>query len=292
VNRFLHVTAEDIWVCALPTFHVGGMGIFARAYLSHSAVIPFEAKWSPTKFTELLAGNEATLTSLVPTQVHDLVMAQLAAPQSLRAVVVGGGALDSSLKNQARNLGWPVLASYGLTEAGSQVATEDRDGNLSLLDIWNARTEENGLLSLQGPALAKGMYQNGSLLPLALNGWFTTTDRVVVTNRHLHWQGRIDRTLKVIGELVDLTAIETHLSALANRPIHVLAIPDERRQHLLIASHHAEPFLTEYNHSCAPFARIAGTFDDALIQRSPLGKIMAEATLAKVMMAGWTAMNT
>ena len=111
-------------------------------------------------------------------------------------------------------------------------------------------------------------------------------------DRHLHWQGRTDRSVKVIGELVDLSAIETHLSALADRPVHILAIPDERRQHLLIASQSAQPVLTEYNHSCAPFARIAGTFDENLIQRSPLGKIMAEATLAKVMREGWIATNT
>ena len=165
VNRFLQITAEDIWVCALPIFHVGGMGIYARGYLSQSAVIPFETKWCPTKFTEHLAANQATLTSLVPTQVHDLVAGKLTAPPSLRAVIVGGGSLDLSLKAQARNLGWPVLASYGLTEAASQVATEHNLGNLSLLDIWSARTEENGCLSLQGPALAKGIYQHGTQLP-------------------------------------------------------------------------------------------------------------------------------
>lgn len=291
-NRFLNATADDIWICALPTFHVGGMGIYARGFLSRSTVVPFEAKWNPTEFASHLATNGATLTSLVPTQVHDLVTAKLSPPGSLRAVIVGGGAMDDSLKTEARSLGWPVLASYGLTEAGSQVATEDGSGALTLLDIWTARTEENGCLSLQGPALARGIYQNGTLLPLGADGWFTTTDRVLVEDRHIHWQGRVDRTVKVIGELVDLSAIESKLSALVEQPVHVLAVPNERRQHFLIASHHAQPYLAQYNETCAPFARISGTFDADLIQRSPLGKIMVAATLVKVLEEGWTTTNT
>ena len=46
------------------------------------------------------------------------------APVDLRAVVVGGGRLEETAGRAARELGWPVLASYGLTEAGSQVATQ------------------------------------------------------------------------------------------------------------------------------------------------------------------------
>ncbi len=75
------------------------------------------------RFAEEMNEGAVTLTSLVPTQVHDLVQCALACPPSLRAVVVGGAELDPVLGERARELGWPVLQSYGMTEAASQVAT-------------------------------------------------------------------------------------------------------------------------------------------------------------------------
>ena len=71
-----------------------------------------------------LADRGVTHTSLVPTQVHDLVKADLRAPETLKAIVVGGGHLDAATGRLARTLGWPVLASYGMTEAASQIATQ------------------------------------------------------------------------------------------------------------------------------------------------------------------------
>jgi len=111
VNRHLQSDAKDVWRCALPTFHVGGLGIHARAFLSGARVV--NDSW-----------DGVTLASLVPAQVSDLVLRdRVAAPQSLRAVVVGGGALSDELYRGALELGWPLLPSYGMTECCSQVAT-------------------------------------------------------------------------------------------------------------------------------------------------------------------------
>src|SRR5690242_12710153 len=38
VNRHLASDANDLWCCVLPEFHVGGQGIFARAFLSGARV--------------------------------------------------------------------------------------------------------------------------------------------------------------------------------------------------------------------------------------------------------------
>ena len=46
VNRHLAADAQDVWCCVLPEFHVGGLGIFARAFLSGSGVI--SAQWDAT----------------------------------------------------------------------------------------------------------------------------------------------------------------------------------------------------------------------------------------------------
>lgn len=87
VNRALGSDKNDIWLNPLPSFHVGGLGITARAYLSHATVITELGKWDPLGFYQKLPS--ATLTSLVPAQLYDLIHLKLPAPPLLRAVIVG-----------------------------------------------------------------------------------------------------------------------------------------------------------------------------------------------------------
>src|SRR5712691_8408649 len=121
VNRHLDATDRDVWLCVLPTFHVGGLGIHARAGLTGSRVIA--SAWDARQFIRTIAAENVTLASVVPAQVRDLVALGEPAPPSMRAIVVGGGALTLDLYSAAHALGWPVLPSYGMTEACSQIAT-------------------------------------------------------------------------------------------------------------------------------------------------------------------------
>ena len=126
VNRHLSSSSIDVWINVLPTYHVGGLSILVRAGLSRSKVIDFsKPKWDAKKYIAEINKHRATLTSLVPTQVYDLVEQELRSPVSLRATIVGGAALDPMLYHRARALGWPLLPTYGMTECCSQVATAD-----------------------------------------------------------------------------------------------------------------------------------------------------------------------
>lgn len=49
----------------------------------------------------------ARWSSLVPTQVVDLVNGEIQAPPGVRCIIVGGGALDMETGRRARALGWP-----------------------------------------------------------------------------------------------------------------------------------------------------------------------------------------
>ena len=186
----------------------------------------------------------------MPAQVHDLVRSELRAPAGLRAVVVGGGRLAGETGRAARALGWPVLASYGLTEAGSQVATASpasldgpwQSSPLPVLPIWEVRCDESGRISLRGPALFAGRMEGSGdeeRFVAREEEWFATRDlgeldalgRLSVT-------GRADSLVKVLGELVDPVAIERALAGhapaeLAER-VAVVALPDARAGHRLV----------------------------------------------------------
>ena len=224
VNRHLQSTAEDVWVCVLPSFHVGGLGIHARAFLSGARVIA--SSWDPQQFAGL---GDATLASLVPAQVADLVQRGLRPPSGLRAVVVGGGALPADVYDQATALGWPVLPSYGMTESCSQVATaKPGSPELVLLDAFEGRQEKDGRLAFRGEPLLTGYGTAGGFVDPKRKGWFVTEDLGSVEGRVLRVSGRRGEFVKIGGESVDLARLDAILAAIAGSKAALAALPDAR----------------------------------------------------------------
>jgi O-succinylbenzoic acid--CoA ligase len=238
VNATLNLAKSDLWLSPLPPFHVGGFSVVVRAALSGCKHESFGA-WDASLFVNAVHRFSATVVSLVPTQVFDLVRLRLACPDTIRAVVVGGGALAQSLHTRALELGWPVLRSYGMTETASQVATEARPCSsssawLPLLDHFEARTDQHGVLELRGPSLLTGwmIFENDGTARWEdpkRDGWFRTSDRVELRGRELRVLGRVDDLVKIRGELVDVGALETALQALVPEGrVAVQCLPDER----------------------------------------------------------------
>ena len=248
VNHHLRVGPEDRWLLALPTFHIGGFSILARAALAEIPLTTMDERWQPNRFVEHLESSGATLTSLVPTQISDLVSEGLRPPESLRSVMVGGGRLDPRLHQQAIDLHWPLLRTYGMTETASQVATESPDtrpsslGNpwLPILPCWEVRLVEPetgpiesppdeaiGQLELRGPALFSAHVetdagQQWTWVDSTVDGWWRCPDLIQTRAQphpeagpELRWHGRADRIVKVLGELVGLDQVESRVRTLA-----------------------------------------------------------------------------
>lgn len=298
VNAHLAVTEDTCWGLALPLNHVGGFGVLARTYQAGCRVARFNEKWNPLEFHRWIHHSEVTHTSLVPTQVHDLVKAGLHAPPDLSAIVVGGGQLDCAAGQAARDLGWPVLASYGMTEAASQIATQGREAleqpylpfPIPVLPIWKTRVTDAGLLEISGKALFSG-YLSGDAFTPRTDIWHTTSDRVRLHDEVLTPLGRADSLVKVLGELVDPEAIERELvsisrGALESGTFVVIGIPDERAGHVLLPVFEAavdaaliDSMISKYNQSAPGFRRLKPPVAVGTLPRSGLGKIRrAEVT--------------
>lgn len=241
VNKHLNVDSKSIWGLALPIHHVGGFGVIARAFVKSCELQVFEKNWDPEDFSRWTRAVGVTHTSLVPTQLHDLVHSACSPPRSLHAVVVGGGRLDPALGQAARRLGWPVLASYGLTEAASQVATQSlasleheiADEILTSLPHWELRVDAEGCLEIRGAALFSGIVSGGRYHPRE-GEWFLTRDRVELVPGGLVPRGRADFLVKVAGELLDPLEVEARLAAELGRHgigIAVLPVEDARLGH-------------------------------------------------------------
>ena len=290
VNHHLEVQAEDHWLLALPKWHVGGFGVVARVVEAGCRFSEFAGRWDPQRFAKQIDENGATCTSLVPTQVHDLVTEAVVAPGSLRAVVVGGGRLENEAGREARRLGWPVLQSYGMTEAGSQVATAsleclDEDfsaESLPVLSGWEVALADGGCLRVRGDALFEGyVVVNGEVPRLdkvAEDGWFSTSDLVTLSDGRLTWTGRADRTVKILGELVDVDGLERALFDFAGavNMAHLVDVPDARKGVRLVPIVEGKAewagIVDRFNARQAGYARLDPPVAVASIPRTALGK--------------------
>jgi O-succinylbenzoic acid--CoA ligase len=298
VNQHLESTSADRWLIALPTTHVGGFAIYARACLSEAAVVHLDGKWDATRFAQVCRDELITLTSLVPTQVFDLVQQQLAAPDSLRAIVVGGGGLAKDIGQRARDLGWPVLQSFGMTETASQIATEPlehlRTGfdpdMLEVLRNWRLQTDAEGTLTVGGLALASGFVEAGEWKPIGRP--LVTRDRVHLwqegSRQFLRFLGRDSQMLKILGELVALPPLQAKLDALAlGRAGRCVLVPvdDARRGTALVLVSTdliAAPLVEQFNAEVQPFERIERFVQLERLPLTDLGKVRLADLAAQI----------
>ncbi|MBV8546096.1 MAG: AMP-binding protein [Acidobacteria bacterium] len=258
VNERLNVTSRDVWAAVLPTFHVGGLGVYARCHLAGARALPMP--WDPRAFAE----SEATIASLVPAQVQDLIGARLTPSPTLRAILVGGGIFNLERGE------WPALPSYGMTECCSTIAIED-----TLLEHIDARRESDGRLAFRGPSLLTGYAAEQGLIDPKIDGWFVSEDLGEVDGRTLRVIGRAGDFVKIGGESVDLKRLDRILYELAGNDAAIVAVVDERLGHVIHLATAIEPsFAGAFNERVHPFERIREIHRVESIPRSPLGKLL------------------
>jgi o-succinylbenzoate---CoA ligase len=118
----LGLDSSERWLCALPLSHVGGLSILLRSAIYATTAVVHE-RFDTDRALRALQEQGITLVSLVATTLERLLDAGLTTPPSLRLALTGGGPVPQALLQRARAAGVPVGATYGLTEASSQVTT-------------------------------------------------------------------------------------------------------------------------------------------------------------------------
>ena len=217
VNNFFGLSANDTWALSLPIYHVGGLSVLARAKLLGNTVIDLRS-WEPQRWYNKM--SEVTVTSVVPTQLYDLVRLQLKAPPKLRYLIVGGDFLSTKLKEKALSLGWPVIRTYGMSEVSSQLASSrvpDSD-LLEVLPIHEVKTADERLL-VKSESLFTLEFVMGEKFKVThasrlcdQNGFFLTADRAELSGKTISPLGRLGDELKVGGHLINLQKLRDTLS--------------------------------------------------------------------------------
>ncbi len=183
----LGIRDGDRWLCALPLCHVGGLSIVMRSVLDGTSMV-LQPRFDTRAVWSAVVQAGVTLLSVVPTMLHRLLAdpSTVPAPHRLRCVLVGGAALDVALHARARACGLPVVATYGLTEAASQVATaapDDPPGSVgrplpgTTLRLAAADAAGRGEILVAGPTVMAGYFRDAAATGAVLrDGWLYTGD--------------------------------------------------------------------------------------------------------------------
>jgi o-succinylbenzoate---CoA ligase len=203
-TAMLGVAPADRWLCAVPLFHVAGLGILVRCARNATTAVVHDG-FDAAAVTAALADDGVTLVSLVPTQLRRLRATGLLQAPALRALLLGGGPIPPDLVDWARDVGLPVRCTYGMTETASQVAVSG-EWESAAEPLPNAEIEicEDGEILVRGPMVAPGA--------IGEDGRLHTGDRGRL-DRHgrLHVEGRIKELIVTGGEKVAPAAVEAVL---------------------------------------------------------------------------------
>ena len=210
---------DSVWLACLPLHHAGGVTLVDRC-LRGLGALRLAGPGSDAAVTAALAG--VTHVSLVPTQLARLLDRGVG-PMDLRCALLGGDRTTPALVRRAREEGWPIHLTYGLTEACGQVATArpaDADAAaesvglpLPGVEVRVGRADHEPREELGTTAVKRGegpLFVRGPTV--AAEGWFDTGDigrfdgagRLMIT-------GRAAERIVTGGETVDAVAVEDML---------------------------------------------------------------------------------
>lgn len=213
----LHTDAHqpdfDRWLCCLPLCHVGGLAILLRSAI-YATCVELTSGFDPNHVLHLLQTRPITLASLVPTMLYRLLDAAdrqniQHITSNLRAILIGGGSIDPELLRAARRRGLPVVPTYGMTEASTQITTlapstdtnpatdhldtagrpldgfeirivlPDNSGDDAFSNYIACQPDQIGTILVRGPMLTRGYIGSTDNNPQDdrfQNGWYKTGD--------------------------------------------------------------------------------------------------------------------
>lgn len=198
---------DERWLCTLPLAHVGGLSILIRSAIYGTTAVLHE-RFETEAVIRALLDDAITVVSLVPTTLARLLDAGLRSPPALRCALIGGAPAPSALLARARDAGIVAVATYGLTEACSQVTTQipGDPGDDAGVALFCTRVRlEHGEIQVAGPTVAPGV--------AGVGGWLPTGDVGELVDGRLRVTGRRSEMILTGGENVAPGEVEDVLCA-------------------------------------------------------------------------------
>jgi o-succinylbenzoate---CoA ligase len=225
------------WALALPPYYIAGLMVLVRVITAGTSVhhVGTDLARLPSAVGAMRGRR---YLAVVPTQLERaLDQPDLGeALRALDAVLVGGSALDPSLRSRAERAQINVVASYGMTETcgGCVYDGLPLDGVSVSVEPATQRIRIASVTNFSGyrlrPDLTSTTLNDGTLITQDRGEWSS--------DGRLQVLGRLDDHVITGGINVDLAELEracTSWPGLAGAELAVIAVPDVRWGHKIVA---------------------------------------------------------
>ena len=239
------LTRADRGYCSLPLFHVNAEVVGVLATLRAGAYLAVDRKFSRRGFWEIIGERGITWINAVPAIISILSMDPPAAPPAgLRFVRSASAPLPlASLQKFEREIGVPIVETYGMTEAASMITANPVEGPRKPGSAGRAAGSEVrvvagsgaaavvgeiGRVKIRGAGVIRAYDSGGRPGVIDPDGWLDTSDLGYLdADRYLFLVGRSDDVINRGGEKIYPREIEEVLLAQPGvRSVAVIGLPD------------------------------------------------------------------
>lgn len=193
------IQSDDVFLGALPLFHVFGLSSVLNAAVRYGAAIALVPRFEPESVLDVIEKHRVTAIAGVPTMYVALLGTDISGRDlsSLRAAVSGGASIPGEVIRsfEEKFPGLVILEGYGLSETASTATFNISESERKVLSIgkpiWGVQIrisdgeggemppgEANvGEVLVRGHNVMKGYYKRPEATAEALrNGWLHTGD--------------------------------------------------------------------------------------------------------------------
>lgn len=183
---------DDVWLCAVPIFHISGFSILVRSLLYGNHVKLYR-QFDQDAAVRDIANGDVTHMSVVAVMLERIISgleAQgLTASSKFKVMLAGGGPVPKDYIERAQSVGLKVFQTYGMTETASQTATLTSEDALRKIgsagkplffnQIRIDGTEKpnvEGEICIRGPHVTPGYIGRFANREATQDGWLFTGD--------------------------------------------------------------------------------------------------------------------
>lgn len=213
---YLKLEPGDNALLCLSTGYIAGKMMVVRAIVADLNLTVVEPSGTP------FIDKPYAFCAMVPMQVFNILSSpeQQFSINQIGKLIIGGGAVSSSLRGMIEHLTVECFATYGMTETVSHIALRklngaDKQSSYYPLSEVKVSLDERSCLVIDAPLVTTSILTTNDIAEILDDGSF----RIL---------GRIDNIINSGGIKIIPEVVEAKLSGCTNRSFAISSVPDDR----------------------------------------------------------------
>lgn len=215
---FLGLKENDTALLCMPLKYIAGKMVVVRSLVAQLNLLPITPSGHPLKGLE----NAPVFAAMTPMQVHNSLQVpeEKELLRQIKHLIIGGGAIDTTLANELKEFPHAVWSTYGMTETLSHIAMRRLNGPeasewYSLFEGVTIRLSQENTLIIHAPHVCDGELVTNDMAEIREDGRFRI------------W-GRKDNTINSGGIKIQIEQAEALLKEHLSAPFLVTSAPDSK----------------------------------------------------------------